>query len=174
MGAPSGSKNCSILNDRLDFLASQFERPVYDTSQIEADTFGSEPSEREAEKKLKANEVQDFRLAASGARIEKKMGIIDKMVPKPLQAGPMPEKRKLPGFVKLKSKEASTGEGGEEIPPPKQARVADLEDSQNVSSIPAKPDEAALLAASVAPASSEEPSRGLGLAGYASDSEEDA
>mmetsp|Transcript_86798 Transcript_86798/g.201979 ORF Transcript_86798/g.201979 Transcript_86798/m.201979 type:complete len:172 (+) Transcript_86798:203-718(+) len=171
MGAPSGSKNCSILTDRLDFLATQFERPVYDTSQIEADTYGSEPSEREAEKQLKADEVQDFHLAASGARIERKLGIIEKMVPKPLQAGPMPEKRKLPGFVKLKSKDVSA-EADERIAPEKHARVFDDHEGRMTRKQAATDDAPPIP--SIPAALHEVSSTGLGLVCYASDSEEDA
>merc|ERR1711963_570665 len=106
MGTPSGSKNCNILQDRLDFLAAQFERPVYDTSHIESDGSNSAGLERKAERELKKSEVQEFRLAASGSKIDKKIGRLEQLTKKPLQpVGPANEKRKLPGFVKLKSRE---------------------------------------------------------------------
>lgn len=106
MGTPSGSKNCNILTDRLDFLASQFERPVYDTSNLEADARDDNPNrEWQAEKKLKSVELAEFHKAKSGAKLDRKAGKLERMVVKPLPVGPNLEKRKLPGFVKLKSKE---------------------------------------------------------------------
>jgi len=111
-------------------------------------------------------------LAASGARIERKMGFIEKMVPKPMQAGPMPEKRKLPGFVKLKSKEASQGEEGDEMPE-KCPRTADADNISNADK-PAAQGDAASSANGAASAAAAGPSGGMGLVGYDSDSEEDA
>mmetsp|Transcript_76691 Transcript_76691/g.216896 ORF Transcript_76691/g.216896 Transcript_76691/m.216896 type:complete len:188 (+) Transcript_76691:30-593(+) len=118
MGAPSGSKNCTILTDRLDFLASQFERPVYDTSRIEVDVPDSVPNELRAEKKLKAHELQEFRSETSGVRTDRRLDFLEKKKPgpaAPLPAGPAPEgRKKLPGFVLKRKESAASIEEAEE------------------------------------------------------------
>lgn len=133
MGTPSGSKNCNILNDRLDFLASQFERPVYDTSNLEADARDENPNrEWQVEKKLKSAELAEFHKAKSGAKLNLKVGKFERMSAKPSAVGPVPEKRKLPGFVKVRSREdgfaASEVDASTDEPEAKQRRAVGTPD----------------------------------------------
>merc|ERR1712039_329767 len=74
-----------------------------------------------AEKRQKAAEEQEFRSAKSGAKIEKKISLLGNMTPKARPEGPAPEKRKIPSFLKLKSKDSVSSDGGE--PEQKQQRL---------------------------------------------------
>mmetsp|Transcript_73393 Transcript_73393/g.203787 ORF Transcript_73393/g.203787 Transcript_73393/m.203787 type:complete len:163 (+) Transcript_73393:96-584(+) len=160
MGTPSGSKNCNILQDRLDYQASMWERPVYDTKHItvDADDSGRKQREKDAEKQLRVSELDEFRQAKSGVKIDMKLGKIERMGVKPMPAGPAAEKRKLPGFVRLKSKEDSAEA---EAPDEKRLRVVDAEEAK------AKP---ATATASPAPL---QKSPSAGLVAYASDSSDE-
>mmetsp|Transcript_70259 Transcript_70259/g.121738 ORF Transcript_70259/g.121738 Transcript_70259/m.121738 type:complete len:174 (-) Transcript_70259:62-583(-) len=121
MGTPSGSKNSNILSDRLDYLARTFEDRGDD---IEVEKYYSSRAakgERNVEKELKNAELQEFLSAKSDVRIEKKIGRIETVMPKGKDVGPRPapQKRQLPGFVKLKSKEMD----GDDDPQEKRPRT---------------------------------------------------
>mmetsp|Transcript_13953 Transcript_13953/g.25759 ORF Transcript_13953/g.25759 Transcript_13953/m.25759 type:complete len:167 (+) Transcript_13953:65-565(+) len=158
MGTPSGSKNNNILQDRLEYLARNFEERGDDPA-IEKEFHKSVDSTGYAmEKELKQKELQEFLAAKSGVKFEQSLKRLDSIASNRSSASVGPrqqQKRQLPSFVKLRSKEVE-----ESLPPEKKSKL-DAEASV----------EAALSAAEAHDASTKAERMG-GLLGYASDSDE--
>mmetsp|Transcript_11611 Transcript_11611/g.31834 ORF Transcript_11611/g.31834 Transcript_11611/m.31834 type:complete len:113 (-) Transcript_11611:320-658(-) len=112
---------------------------------------------------MKASEQQEFRQAKSGVRIEQKLNFLEKIAPKAQPVGPVPEKRKLPAFVKLKSRDAqSAGAVDEAEQPPAKAPRTTVARSP-----PAAPLSSPASSGAASPASG-----GAGLVAYDSDDED--
>jgi len=108
MGTPSGSKNCSVYTDRLDQKnLRDFEVGAIDSRGIVSDAFSDEPLERAAEKRLKANEMQEWRSAKSVNRISQKLARRERILPKAPEGPTAVEKKSLPSHMKLKMKETA-------------------------------------------------------------------
>eukprot|EP00927_Polykrikos_kofoidii_P074399 TRINITY_DN70389_c0_g1_i1.p1 TRINITY_DN70389_c0_g1~~TRINITY_DN70389_c0_g1_i1.p1 ORF type:complete len:171 (+),score=31.69 TRINITY_DN70389_c0_g1_i1:144-656(+) len=168
MGTPSGSKNCNILTDRLDHQASMWERPVYDTKHITNEGGPDKNLELKLEKMQKMSELDEWRQLKSGARIDQKILKIERVasftkVEKSVGPAVAPEKRgpvvnRLPGFLKMKNKDASVVH--EDQPDEKRRRL-----DQEGGSVQT-------VAASPPPEPTTSPAGGS-LVGYGSDSSDD-
>lgn len=167
MGTPSGSKNQNLFMDRLlGKDVRSFDGGAYMGPGVAGADLGyqaQKEKERQLEKAQKHQEVSEFRRAASDHRIDKAMTKTDKVaqtISGPEvgpQVGPQAKKR-MPSFVKVKSKEDVFDEKKE--PDSKRARVEGSE-----------PAPATLTAAASSPTSS--PAGGSLLGGYESSDEED-
>mmetsp|Transcript_30800 Transcript_30800/g.57735 ORF Transcript_30800/g.57735 Transcript_30800/m.57735 type:complete len:175 (+) Transcript_30800:78-602(+) len=168
MGTPSGSKNQNLFMDRLlgkDVIS--FDGGAYMGPGAAGADLGYQAQkevERRLEKAQKSQETREFRRAASDHRIEQAMLKPDRVA----QALARPEvpvgpqapqvKKRIPNFVKLKSKEDAFEE---KEPDTKRARV---------DGGPEPAPQAALTAAASSPTSS--PAGGSLLGGYESSDEE--
>lgn len=164
MGCPSGSKNCTVFTDALDLREQRsFDGSVIDDDHLRSDGHSNQPQKYLEEKLQKIRELKEFRSAKVDQHPVKKL--VSKAAVGPSGPAQAPTKR-LPGFVKLKSKdgvEAGDGSPASE-PPEKRARVEG----------DASPGDGAAAVANVSfmPSPMASPLC-TGLANYASDSEEE-
>eukprot|EP00930_Biecheleria_cincta_P009973 TRINITY_DN111868_c0_g1_i1.p1 TRINITY_DN111868_c0_g1~~TRINITY_DN111868_c0_g1_i1.p1 ORF type:complete len:174 (+),score=52.31 TRINITY_DN111868_c0_g1_i1:84-605(+) len=112
MGTPSGSKNQNLFMDRLfgkdvrSFDGGAYMGPGAQGADM--GYYATKEKERQLEKAQRHEELQEFKLAASEHRIERTLTKIDKVSQQAVPAaGPsaLSAKRKVPTFLKLKSKE---------------------------------------------------------------------
>mmetsp|Transcript_28703 Transcript_28703/g.66198 ORF Transcript_28703/g.66198 Transcript_28703/m.66198 type:complete len:162 (-) Transcript_28703:44-529(-) len=123
MGTPSGSKNNNILQDRLEYLARNFEDRGDDPAIEKEMQRSGHGTGYATERELKNKELQEFLAAKSGAKFEQSLKRLDSIASNrsSTSVGPQPQQKKqLPSFVKLRSKEVE-----EAAPPTKKVKLDD-------------------------------------------------
>mmetsp|Transcript_103510 Transcript_103510/g.183885 ORF Transcript_103510/g.183885 Transcript_103510/m.183885 type:complete len:176 (+) Transcript_103510:76-603(+) len=144
MGTPSGSKNQTLFQDRMfnqdvrDFDGGAYQGPG--TEGADMHYVAGKEREKQMEKALKHQELNDFRLAASSHRIERTLTKMERVAQSAVAAGPAltPQaKKRIPSFVKLKSKEDTAEISKEDEPPSKRPRADGADDSKSSASAPA-------------------------------------
>ncbi|CAE8626508.1 unnamed protein product, partial [Polarella glacialis] len=118
MGTPSGAKNQTLFMDRLfnhdvrDFDGHPVQGPGVEGN--DQHLLASNEIQNQMNKAQKHSEGNEFRLAASGHRMERKLGRVGQMANLAVSAqgpaAPSLAKKRLPSFVKLKSKDDASAE----------------------------------------------------------------
>mmetsp|Transcript_53687 Transcript_53687/g.136210 ORF Transcript_53687/g.136210 Transcript_53687/m.136210 type:complete len:181 (-) Transcript_53687:81-623(-) len=173
MGTPSGSKNATVFEDRMVMVGMRdFESGAVDDCCEDAmnkagcKQGGSGGLTWNQEKHQKVSEENEFRAARAEVRYEKRASFVDKMMPKAQSAGPSDTmKRKLPSFVKLKSKDSVPEE--EEAGP--EQKLSRRDSAASGAGALAEEGGAAARPSSDAASPAPEASPGGGLVAYGSD-----
>ncbi|CAK0840671.1 unnamed protein product, partial [Prorocentrum cordatum] len=128
MGTPSGSKNQTVFDDRLERRArDDFDGGAYWGPGVEgadSSAYIRKTVELKAAKRLEAEEINEFYEGRNEVRIEQKINRFEQLKPKAAAVGPSAANhiKKVPSFIRTKSKESNAAD---EEAPAKKARTAE-------------------------------------------------